>query len=425
MSMPLAISVRDVGKRYRIGRLLQPHSTLRDLLAEKARNGLSAFGRPRHEGSSSDQFLWALRDVSFDVHPGEAVGIIGANGAGKSTLLKVLSRITEPTTGEVRIRGRVGSLLEVGTGFHSELTGRENTYLSGAILGMRRADIDRNFDEIVAFAEIDRFVDTPVKHYSTGMYLRLAFSVAAHLEPDVLIVDEVLAVGDAEFQKKCLGKMQDVTRREGRTVFFVSHNMSAIQRLCNRCLLLTRGELVGDGAPDELVRHYLDSGTTDSMPETWLPVDATLRRGTGACRFTRLRYTSGNRDAAYSPYTGGPLRFTVALEALEPTVVSSVAVTLYDTQGTKLVNADSLVLGERHELERGTHEADLSIDALHLNPGRYRIGLWLADANGVVCDFIESFTDLDVVAPPGPTVRRPPGDGVVPCTFTLSMRPGP
>src|SRR6266498_47444 len=223
------IKVHDLGKRYQIGAREEAYETLREAIVGVVRSPLQRFGRNR----SAADVVWALRGVNFEVEPGEVVGIIGRNGAGKSTLLKILSRITKPTSGTVDLYGRVGSLLEVGTGFHPELTGRENIYLNGAILGMPRAEIRRKFDEIVEFAEIDKFLDTPVKRYSSGMYVRLAFAVAAHLEPEILIVDEVLAVGDAAFQKKCLGKMRDVTR-EGRTVLFVSHNMAAIQGLCSK-----------------------------------------------------------------------------------------------------------------------------------------------------------------------------------------------
>ena len=212
--------------------------------------------------------IWALKDVSFDINRGEVVGIIGRNGAGKSTLLKILSEITEPTEGRVEIHGRVGSLLEVGTGFHPELTGRENVYLNGAILGMKRAEIERKFDEIVAFAEVEKFIDTPVKHYSSGMYLRLAFAVAAHLEPEILIVDEVLAVGDAAFQKKCLGKMAGVAK-EGRTVLFVSHNMPAITRLCERAILLDEGRLLQDGVSHQVVKAYLNAGLGTTAMREW------------------------------------------------------------------------------------------------------------------------------------------------------------
>lgn len=257
----IAIRVENLGKMYRIGQAQQRHDTLRDaLVATFKRLHVPTFKRsnvPTSERSNgSEDIIWALKDVSFEVKRGEVVGIIGRNGAGKSTLLKILSRITEPTTGRVEMYGRVGSLLEVGTGFHPELTGRENIYLSGAILGMKKAEIDRRFDEIVAFAEIERFLDTPVKRYSSGMYVRLAFAVAAHLEPEILLVDEVLAVGDATFQKKCLGKMGDVGR-EGRTVLFVSHNMAAVQSLCNSATWLDEGMIRAVGPVDSVVADYL------------------------------------------------------------------------------------------------------------------------------------------------------------------------
>jgi lipopolysaccharide transport system ATP-binding protein len=247
------ISVENLGKRYIIGHESR-HDNLRDTLHHHARK---LWRRFRWGTGFTTEEFWALRDVSFTVNQGEVVGIIGRNGAGKSTLLKILSRITEPTQGRVTVRGRVASLLEVGTGFHPELTGRENIFLNGAILGMSRAEITRKFDEIVAFAEVERFLDTPVKHYSSGMYVRLAFAVAAHLEPEILIVDEVLSVGDAAFQKKCLGKMQSVSRQEGRTVLFVSHDVAAVSGLTMRCILLDRGRTVQFGSTIEVVNTYL------------------------------------------------------------------------------------------------------------------------------------------------------------------------
>jgi lipopolysaccharide transport system ATP-binding protein len=257
------ISVENLSKRYFVGHRSARHESytaLRDVLARGARNlvrraGDLVMGRQVLEGDAVEEF-WALRDVSFTVARGEVLGIIGRNGAGKSTLFKVLSRITEPTTGRIRIKGRVASLLEVGTGFHPELTGRENIYLNGAILGMTKADIRKRFDEIVAFAEVERFLDTPVKRYSSGMYVRLAFAVAAHLEPDILIVDEVLAVGDAEFQKKCLGKMSEVSRQSGRTVLFVSHNMGAVRALCRSSLVLQAGRVLFSGDTADCIREY-------------------------------------------------------------------------------------------------------------------------------------------------------------------------
>src|SRR5262249_32232547 len=257
------ISVENLSKCYLVGHRSaqrERYTTFRDVISREARNfarKAADFVRGRQivQGDEVEAF-WALKDISFEVHRGEVLGIIGRNGAGKSTLLKILSRITEPTKGRIRIKGRVTTLLEVGTGFHNELTGRENIYLNGAILGMMQKEIKRKLDEIVAFAEIDKFLDMPVKRYSSGMYVRLAFAVAAHMEPNILVVDEVLAVGDAEFQKKCLGKMGEVARHEGRTVLFVSHNMAAIQALCHRAMLLQRGELLFAGHVESCVREY-------------------------------------------------------------------------------------------------------------------------------------------------------------------------
>ena len=255
----------NVGKQYRIGSLQSSYLTLRETLTSLAS---APFRRLAGESSSNKEKVWALQGVDFEINPGEVVGIIGRNGAGKSTLLKLLSRITEPTTGRIELYGRIGSLLEVGTGFHPELTGRENIYLNGAILGMARAEITRKFDEIVAFAEVEKFIDTPVKHFSSGMYMRLAFAVAAHLEPEILLVDEVLAVGDGRFQRKCLDKMQDVGR-QGRTVLFVSHNMPAITRLCPRTILLDAGRIIGDGPSSQVVGAYLSSGLGTTAERIW------------------------------------------------------------------------------------------------------------------------------------------------------------
>lgn len=260
------IRVAGVSKQYRIGSREAGYDTLRESIAEAVR---APFERlRRRNGKRNHETFWALKDVSFEVAPGEVVGVIGRNGAGKSTLLKVLSRITEPTTGRAELYGRVASLLEVGTGFHPELTGRENIYLNGAILGMRKAEIDRKFDEIVAFAELEKFLDTPVKRYSSGMYMRLAFAVASHLEPEILLVDEVLAVGDAAFQKKCLGKMGEVAR-EGRTVLFVSHNMTAIRRLCQRVFWFDKGEIVETGEAGQVVVDYIQKGAVSTLEQLW------------------------------------------------------------------------------------------------------------------------------------------------------------
>lgn len=267
--MPPIIRVENLGKKYTI-RHEHPerYTALRDVLAERARKLFSFPARLRHAANRPEtdyEEFWALKDINFEVQPGDRVGIIGRNGAGKSTLLKILSRITEPTTGRIELNGRVASLLEVGTGFHPELTGRENIFLNGAILGMSRAEIRRKFDEIVDFSGVEKFLDTPVKRYSSGMYVRLAFAVAAHLEPEILVVDEVLAVGDAEFQKKCLGKMEEVSTTEGKTILFVSHNLGMIQRLCRCGLLLAKGKIVQYGNIDTVIEQYIQS---DQIPSS-------------------------------------------------------------------------------------------------------------------------------------------------------------
>ncbi len=271
----MAIRATNLGKQYRIGAALEQYNTLRDTIVAAIR---SPYRRIRQGlmpisvdlGNDENNIIWALKDISFEVKQGQVLGVIGRNGAGKSTLLKILSRVTEPTSGEVEIRGRVGSLLEVGTGFHPELTGRENIYLNGAILGMRRNEIDLKFDEIVSFSGVEQFIDTPVKRYSSGMYLRLAFAVAAHLEPEILVVDEVLAVGDAEFQRKCIGKMNDVAE-QGRTVLFVSHNMSAILRLTEETIVLDHGRIVKRGSTVEAVDYYMSSGLSKTGERKWFP----------------------------------------------------------------------------------------------------------------------------------------------------------
>ena len=257
------IEINKISKKYRIAHQREKYVALRDVLANIAKKPLSVF-KDRTSKSSTKEDFWALKDISFKVKEGEALGIIGPNGAGKTTLLKILSRITPPTKGEIKLRGRTASLLEVGTGFHPELTGRENIFLNGAILGMSKAEIKEKFDEIVAFSGIKKFLDTPVKRYSSGMFVRLAFAVAAHLEPEILLIDEVLAVGDAEFQKKCLGKMEDITKKSGRTILFVSHNMAAIQNLCDRCILLDQGKIKMIGKVKEVVEKYLSIASTSA-----------------------------------------------------------------------------------------------------------------------------------------------------------------
>jgi ABC-type polysaccharide/polyol phosphate transport system ATPase subunit len=408
-----AIRVERLGKRYRI-RHARAAQTLREDLVDLVR-------APFRRGTMEDEdTVWALRDVSLEVRRGEVVGIIGSNGAGKSTLLKILSRIVAPTEGWAEIQGRVGSLLEAGTGFHTELTGRENVYMSGAILGMRKAEIDRKFDEIVAFAEVGPFLDTPVKRYSSGMQVRLAFAVAAHLEAEVLIVDEVLAVGDAEFQKKCLGRMQDVSREGGRTVLFVSHSMDAVQRLCMRAVLLERGRPITIGSTASVVAQYLARTKAPSSAGAWIDLSSVERRGSAVARTVGARYWSDLDQTGGQPYPDGPLTISLAIEAAAACTVASLAVTLYDMQGTKLVNADTIALGRTLRLEPGRHEVTLHLPELHLNPGMYVMGFWLAGPLGTIHDFVPAAFELEVVARPGPGLGRAASDdGLVTCRLEL------
>ena len=407
------IRVERLGKQYQIGRVHGPR-TLREDLVDLAR----APFRRRPDGS--DGTVWALRDVSLEVQRGEVVGIIGGNGAGKSTLLKILSRIVTPTEGWARIEGRVGSLLEAGTGFHSELTGRENVFMSGAILGMRKAEIERKFDQIVAFADIGPFLDTPVKRYSSGMQVRLAFAVAAHLEPEVLIVDEVLAVGDAEFQKKCLGRMRDVSHGDGRTVLFVSHNMDAVQRLCTRSILMERGRAVAAGATSDIVAQYLARAGALSSAGAWIDLSGVERTGSGVARVAQAHYWSETDAAAGQPYPDGPLRVELAIETHAACTIPSIAVTLYDMQGTKLVNADTVAIGRTLRLEPGTHRVTLRLPALHLNPGVYQMGFWLAGPLDAIYDYIPAGFELEVVALQSLGLGvTPADDGVVTCRLEL------
>lgn len=421
----VAISAEGLSKLYQIGGAPRKYDRLGDQIADVFVAPFRRMGkllRGQVSGAAElDRTFWALDDVSFKIRHGEVVGIIGHNGAGKSTLLKILSRITEPTRGYVDVCGRISSLLEVGTGFHPELTGRENIYLNGSILGMRKREIDRQFDDIAAFAEIDQFLDTPVKHYSSGMYVRLAFSVAAHLEPEILLVDEVLAVGDIAFQKKCLGKMDDVSK-QGRTVIFVSHNMNALQRLCPKSLLLNQGRLVAEGDTDVVITQYLSERTSAGAPGAWINLAGKPREGTGKVRFTAVSYTSHSHAAANQPYPNGPLDFAVELASDTARVVNSVAVTIYDRYGTKLVNADTLALGDAVELAAGHTILRFSLDELHLNPGIYTLGLWAADPPGEVYDSLPTAIHLEVVELESQKIRVP-ADGVVPCTFRLYTEP--
>jgi lipopolysaccharide transport system ATP-binding protein len=359
MSQPI-IQVRNISKKYRLGKIGM--TSFRDefgRLADRLRG--------RHSATPPETEFWALNDVSFDVNPGEVIGIIGRNGAGKSTLLKVLSRITEPTAGEIEMRGRLASLLEVGTGFHPELSGRENIFLNGAILGMRKSEIARKFDEIVEFAEITQFLDTPVKRYSSGMYVRLAFAVAAHLEPEILIIDEVLAVGDQAFQQKCLGKMQQVANSEGRTILFVSHHMAAVRRLCQKCIVLDKGRasplLDTEEAVDRYNACFRKGESGHAIDTSKLPRD----HGKGTeCKIVQIDALG---DHAFS--YGNPLDIEFTLECTETTKDVMVGLAFETIEGSRVLTLDSDAVQAPVTLAPGRHLIHMQLDQLPLHPAQY------------------------------------------------------
>src|ERR1035437_813670 len=381
------VAIRAVGlcKLYRIGEAQEKYKTLRDTLAGIVAAPLRRLRLAGKLRSRADRTIWALRDVSFEVPRGEVVGVIGRNGAGKSTLLKVLSRITEPTEGRAEIHGRVGSLLDVGTGFHNELTGRENVFLNGAILGMRRAEIEAKFDEIVAFAEIEKFIDTTVKHYSTGMYMRLAFSVEAHLEPDILLVDEVLAVGDVAFQRRCIGKLREVGLA-GRTVLFVSHNLAAIANLCTRAILIANGRIAGDASPEAAIALYLaqHAGVVYQLAERQ------DRTGTGRLKFIDLTVRDG--DGANLPVAaaGGEVWFALEYAASDARPLTNVLteIKVGDQFGSLLLTLSTYLLNRPFPALPGRGAVYCHVRELLLAPGVYDLTL-ICIVNGELADQIE------------------------------------
>jgi lipopolysaccharide transport system ATP-binding protein len=385
MSSP-AIKVEGIGKLYRLEHAEARPNSFRDLLTGLATAPLRRFRRLRGSDASMEDF-WALQDVSFEVQPGEVVGIIGRNGAGKSTLLKVLSRIVEPTRGQATMRGRVASLLEVGTGFHPELTGRENVYLNGSILGMKKREIDARFDEIVEFAEISKFLDTPVKRYSSGMYVRLAFAVAAHLNPEILIVDEVLAVGDAEFQKKCLGKMKEVSTGGGRTVLFVSHNMAAVRALCSRGVWLRNGRVAMDASAEAVVHSYLD--TTAQAATT----SVELSRPKAASIWMRRAALSFDGHHATSAPMGAEVTLTIDFESSAPIRHPRFGYVVQTLEGDKLFNSNNRYQPSP-QFEQPVTEGRIvcRLGTPPFMPGRYVMSLWMGDLSS------DQHVELEVLA---------------------------
>jgi lipopolysaccharide transport system ATP-binding protein len=387
--MTTVIHGEGLGKRYRLG--LQVDGGLRHSLEAFLRSPIASLRRKK------DETFWALKDVSLEVREGEVLGLIGRNGAGKTTLLKILSRITRPTTGWAEIHGRVGSLLEVGTGFHPELTGRENTFLSGAILGMGKAEIIRKFDEIVAFAELEKFIDTPVKHYSSGMYVRLAFAVAAHLEPEILLVDEVLAVGDIRFQKKCMGKMGDVARA-GRTVVLVSHNMAAINALASRVILLNDGGIEFDGpTPEATARYYAES---QDKAESGASLLGHKREGNGKARFSAISIQplgpAGERLEV--AYPGCDLSIEFKIECNSKIADANASIILYDMNGFRVIDTNTAQKGEYVSMDAGQSiQLRFVLREVLLKPAQYFVGLWLGRHNAETIDFVEHAVTLNVM----------------------------
>jgi lipopolysaccharide transport system ATP-binding protein len=387
-----AVVVHELGKEYQLGSadgLLQ-YELLRDKIAEAA----SRIGHAVRRGQSDRQRarrFWALKGVNLEIPRGQVVGIIGRNGAGKSTFLKILSRITRPTEGYADLFGRVGSLLEVGTGFHPELTGRENIFLNGAILGMRKAEIERSFEAIVDFSGVAAFLDTPVKRFSSGMYVRLAFAVAAHLETEILLVDEVLAVGDAEFQRKCLGKMQSVVR-EGRTVLFVSHNMAAVKSLCQRCVWLDRGAIAGDGRVDDVIDAYLGAGRSRT-DATVIPADA-QRTGTGEARFARVELLDARGASTTQVYFGERFSVVLTFTVDVPIAEAVIGVGIASLDGVRVTSSYSTDGGAPGEsFDRGGYRVMLDLDVTLL-PRRYTLDVVIARTDGYEIDYVQQVLDF-------------------------------
>lgn len=399
-----AIEFENVSKQYRLGLVstgtvshdLNRWWTVNVLRKEDPYLKIGEINDRAHRGHSD--YVWALKGISFSVEEGDVVGIIGKNGAGKSTLLKILSRITTPTTGEIRIRGRIASLLEVGTGFHPEMTGRENIFLNGAIMGMTKEEVSRKFDEIVDFSGCERYIDTPVKRYSSGMKVRLGFAVAAHLDPEILVVDEVLAVGDAEFQKKAVGKMQDVANRKGRTVLFVSHNMAAVRKLCKSGIILQNGMVHYIGTANEAIDEYLKvyADRYEELPLADIPrTDST----SGLIRFTGYNFTNFNNEPI-TPHCGKPLRIRLKAEVMEDVKNAEVSMDICNSFGEPMMNFATRYTMNSFSLSKGEHWFNLDIQKLPLTRGTYRLGLWCAtkrfDSKVDCADYINNVVKLNV-----------------------------
>lgn len=389
MSSNTIIKVEGLSKKYLLNKAKSKSDTLYGNLWE----GVKSIKNVASKKDLAE--FWALKNVSFEIGRGDRVGVIGRNGAGKSTLLKMLSRITPPTSGRIEYTGRMASLLEVGTGFHGDLSGRENIYLNGSILGMSKQEIDKKFDEIVDFAEIEKFLDTPVKRYSSGMYVRLAFAIAAHLEPEILIVDEVLAVGDAAFQKKCMGKMKDVSRNEGRTILFVSHNMAAIQNICDKCIYLKNGELVDHGNTELVIPKYLLSSQATKAVEL---SEITSRMGNGAVRFQSINYKDGSGNEITNAICGSALNIELGLKAFPGFNLSNLQISagVDDENGIRITHLSNESTNQPIEsFKEGDLKVNINIPVLPLKAGTYTLTLF-SSVNGEVADWIQEAAVLQI-----------------------------
>lgn len=410
----IAIRADGLGKRYRLGGSGAAYKTLREALTGVVR-GASDKVRALATGGADEEEFWALKGITFDVQHGEVIGVIGKNGAGKSTLLKILSRITWPTEGRALIHGRVGSLLEVGTGFHPELSGRENIFLNGAIMGMRRAEIAAKFDEIVAFAEVEKFIDTPVKHYSSGMYVRLAFAIAAHLDPEILIVDEVLAVGDLAFQQKCLGKMSEVSHG-GRTILFVSHNMALVERLCRRCIVLHEGKIAFEGQTDRAIRHFFNEifAANSADGHIFDFSKASHRTATVARILQRIEfYTEDDLPVLEGIRIGASLKLKLRLDFPEPTRSFDVGLGFNNAHNQRIFTAHSLFEPDRPSGEWvGPQVFVCEIPSFTLMPGVYNLFVWL-DINHKEADRISQAAQVAVLESDYYGTGKPPWNGAI------------